>query len=162
MLSRIGLSVYICGILSRGLSICDSDSNFGRHNIWNFGLCVSLLTVSSFVRYRVFFVQLLPWCLFPDLIIEFRYGARSYVFCCTCSTTFNKSKSFTFNSLCRNFLSVIDAMNFDIIKFVLNSGKLRFFSKSSNFSQWSSGVSVSVCFAQKKSPLEFYFFPFGR
>ena len=74
---------------------------------------------------------------------------RLYVFCCICSTTFGTSKSFSFSSLYRNFLSVFDAIIFDISISVLISGQSHSLSNPNKFSQWSCGVSVSVFVAQK-------------
>ena len=73
----------------------------------------------------------------------------SYVFSCISSTTFNTSKTSLFSSLSRSFLSLIDVVKFDINSLVLKSGKLHSFSISTNFYQWSSGVAVFFCFAQK-------------
>ena len=73
---------------------------------------------------------------------------RSFVFCWIYSTTFHTSECFSFSSLSRSFLSVIDVLSCDINISVLNSGKSHCFSSSNFFSQWTSGVSVSVCFAQ--------------
>ena len=48
-------SLHLWHFKSRA-GICDSDSNLGRHNICNFGLCVSILTLSNFVRCMLFYV----------------------------------------------------------------------------------------------------------
>ena len=75
----------------------------------------------------------------------------SYVLHCICSIPFGTYQSFSFSSLCCKFLSVTDVINFNISKCVLNSGKLYSFCNSIYFSQWSIGVSVSACLAQKIS-----------
>ena len=48
---------------------------------------------------------------------------RSYVFCCICSTTFAKSKSFSSSSSSRIVLFVVDVIKIDKSNLVLNSGK---------------------------------------
>ena len=68
-------------------------------------------------------------------------------------------KSFSFNNLSRSFLSLIDVMKFDASSSVLESGKWHSFSSAISLSHWSPGVSVSVCFALKKSR---YMFLFGN
>ena len=88
MFSRSGLSFYICGILHRAMCICDSASNSGRHKICNFGLCVSLLTLSRFVRYFLFYVSALLWRLFPDLIKELPVWCFFCFFGCMCFVVF--------------------------------------------------------------------------
>ena len=47
----------------------------------------------------------------------------SYLLCCICLFASGTSKSFSFNNLSGNFLSVIDVSGFDISNWVLNSGK---------------------------------------
>ena len=85
-----------------------------------------------------------------------------YVFCYNCSTIFASPKSFSFSKLSRNFLSVNDVIQFDMRNSMLKSAKTHFFSISINFSQCTSGVCVSDCFAQKKSVCEFDLFLFGK
>ena len=91
---------------------------------------------------------------FPELDIwasgmVFLLFFRPYVFCWNCLTTFATSMSFSYSSLSRHFLSTIVVIKFDISNSMFNSAKSHSFSNSSNFSQWSSGVSLAVCFAQK-------------
>ena len=149
----MGLSFYICDLLLRRQDICDLHSNSGRHNICNFGLFVSLLILSRInlhvflcIGYSLMSFSRLDTRVFGMVLFLF---LRSYVFCWICLTTFSTSKFFPFISLSRNFLSVIDVINFDKSNSMLSSGNSHSFSNSSNFSQWSSGVSLSVCFAQK-------------
>ena len=73
----------------------------------------------------------------------------SYVFYCIWFALFGISKTFSFNNLSRSFLLVIDVIVFDGSNSVLKSGKSHSFSKLNIFSQWFSGVSVSVCFLKK-------------
>ena len=113
-------------------------------------LCVNLCMVSCWTSFYRFDIRASGMVLFLFF--------RLYVFCCICSTTIGISQSFSFSSLSRKFLSVIDAIKFDISNSLLKSGKSHSFSNSNNFSQWSSGVSVAVCFAQKKSFRQLYFF----
>ena len=83
----------------------------------------------------------------------------SYVFCLIISIIFFNSSVFSFIILSRNFLSVIAVMYFDINNFSVEIVlKLHSFSISISLVQKSSGVSSSVCFAQKKSPRLWYVF----
>ena len=85
--------------------------------------------------------------------IVFFFFFLSYVFCLISPNTFFNSSVFSFIILSRKFLSVISVMYFDINN---SSGemvlKLHSFSISNSHLQNSSGVSSSVCFAQKKTP----------
>ena len=73
----------------------------------------------------------------------------SYLFYCFCLTTFDIFNSFSFKSLSISVLSVVDVIIFNLSNSVQKSGKTHSFSSSVSFSQWSSGVSVFLCFAQK-------------
>ena len=79
----------------------------------------------------------------------FFFFFRWYVFFCKSLTIFGMSKSFSVCSLSRNFLAVVDVIDLDINSLVLNSGLSHPFSSSISFFQWSAGVSVSDCFAEK-------------
>ena len=155
MLSRSVLSFYKCGILLVGLDICGSDFNLVRCNICSFDLLVSLSVLFRTVRCVLFCVWALLRCFSRFDIrasgMAFFLFVRSYVFCCICLTTSGTSKSFSFSSLSRNFLLVLDVVIFDINNSALKSGKFNSFSISINISQLSSGVLVSVCFAPEKS-----------
>ena len=83
-------------------------------------ICSSLI---SFSRFDISVSDMLFFLLF-----------LLYVFCCFCSATFGTSKSFSFSSLSRSFLSVIVVIKFDISDLVLESGKQHSFSDSINFS----------------------------
>ena len=153
MLSLSIPSSYNYEILILGQDICGSASTLVRRNICNFDLLASLSVLFRTVRCVFFCVWALLWCLFPGLILGLPvwYSSCSLgrIFCCFCCTTFSTSKSFSFSILSHIFLSVIDVIHLDISNSVLISGGWHSFSNSINFSQWSSGVSVSVCFAQK-------------
>ena len=134
---------YNCDKLILGLEICGPDSNLVRRNICNF----ELLSSFGLVPYWAVCVIL---CMGSSLMSSSRFDIRasgmlfflffrSYVFRCISSATFGTSKSFSSSSLSRNFLSVIDVINFDISTSVLKSGKSHSFSNSSSLS---SGLAV--------------------
>ena len=118
------------------------DVSFGP--VPYFLVCV-ILRIGSLISFSQFDFS-------TSCLISFLYFLW-YVFCCIFLTTFGTSKTFSFNSLSRKFLSVTDVINFDIGNSVLISGNLHSLSLSINFSEWSSGVSLYVCFfcfAQKE------------
>ena len=132
------------------------DFQFGASQylqIGSFGLSfglVALFTVCVILCIGSSFMPLFQFDIWVSSILLFLFF-RLYVFCCICSTTFGTSKSFASSYLSHNFLSVFDVKNFNFSVSVLNSEKWPSFSNSNNFSQWSCGGSVSVCFAQKIS-----------
>ena len=77
-----------------------------------------------------------------------------YVICCICSTVFGTFKPFLFIKMSCKVLTVIDATNFDISTWVLESGKLQCFSNSV----------VSVCdfFCPKRTPRDVFLFLLGK
>ena len=115
-----------------------------------FPVCVILCVGSSF------FLSRFDTSCFSTVFLLF---LLLYVFCCICSTTFGTSKHFSFKNLSRSFLSLIDLINFDISALLLKFGESCCFSRSIIFSQWSCGVSVFVCSAQKTLLGCFCFFP---
>ena len=106
---------------------------------------------SQCLKFRSFVISfdLIPCCpiyvilcigssliFFSDSILEVPVWCSFCSFGRMCFVVFDQlSESFSFNSLSRNFASVMDVMNFDISNSVLNSGKLQSFSNSCNLSQ---------------------------
>ena len=107
----------------------------------------------SFHSLYWFFLYYLFFLLISKLLVLCSFFFFSYVFCLISPITFFNSSVFSFIILSRKFLSVIAVMYFDINN---SSGemvlKLHSFSISNSHLQNSSGVSSSVCFAQKKTP----------
>ena len=103
---------------------------------------------------------------FFDFFSRFDNGASGIVFFWSfhrmyfviSSNTFGISNFFFFNNISRNFPSVIEVIIYDKRSSVLKSGEWHSFSNSTSFSQRFSGVSVSVCFAQKNDLVSYICF----
>ena len=90
---------------------------------------------------------------FLVMILELPVMYFSSFFCRTYYVVFVRLLSVPissfFGSLSCKFPSVSDVINFNISKWVLIPGKLHSFCISVYFCQWSIGVSISACWAQK-------------
>ena len=156
-------SFYNCNMLILGLGNWVSHSNLVRYNICNFTDSVFFWPCS------VFFWYMVPCESTFSLIYSFVHISASrlvfflFFIVCALLSSFNcflsLSKSPPFISLSHNFLTVIDFMNFHMISSVPNSEKIQLFSNWIIFSQWSSDVSVSDCFAQNNLVNNICFFP---
>ena len=97
-----------------------------------------------------------------SFLLIFIASGNVFVFFCRMQlvffpTVFGISRSFSFISLSRNFLSVIEVINFQISFSVMKSENSQSSFISVSFSQWFSSVSVSECLSQNKSSREFQF-----
>ena len=86
----------------------------------------------------------------------------SYVFCCLFLIVFGTSERFSFNSPSPKFFSLIAVINFELNTVLLKSGKSSSLSNSISFSESSSGVTVSDCFAPKNLLVSCVFFLLGN
>ena len=115
-------------------------------------VCVILCIGSSLMSFSRFDVRVSGMVFFLLFL--------SYMFCCICPTAFGTSKSLFFNSWSRNFVSLIDIINFDISNSVLKSWKSHSFSSSNNFT--TNLPAFPYLFCPKKSPCVLYWFLLGR
>ena len=149
MLSRSVLSFLTCCSSRLLQDICVMVSSLEHYKTSTVGYRSFYFSV-LFRNFPFFVSALLLLCVFLSSILELLVFFFSYVFCLIRSIIFFISRVFSFIILSRNFLSMIAVMFFDIssssAEIVV---KLHSFSISINRLQNSSGVSSSVCFAQK-------------